>query len=326
MSSTFKVEVVKLVPITKLETADSLGTTQIWGYQAVVRLDDFKEGDLAAYIPPDSIVPDTEQFAFLAGHRRIKVRKYRGAWSMGLPIHAPEGSKEGDDVAELLGITHYEPQLVSIEAEPPPAGFKPTYDVEHILRYNDLFERGELVVVTEKIHGANTRLTYQDGRLWAGSRNQWVAYNEHNPAIFWKAMHFRPEIEEFLLAHEGFTLYGESYGWVSNLRYGHEPRQVSIRFFDIWDEHNAKFLEHDDARKQTGFSTDLWVPELYRGPFEPSIIAELAEGNTTIPGANHKREGIVIKPLPERASMGLGGQRLQLKLVGNGYLEKSKDE
>ena len=60
--------------------ADSLSIVRVGGYQCIVRTEDWKDGDLAVYVPPDSVVPDTEAFAFLGDHKRIKVRKLLANW------------------------------------------------------------------------------------------------------------------------------------------------------------------------------------------------------------------------------------------------------
>ena len=65
---------------------------RIWGYTACVAKGLFRPGDLAAYLPPDSLVPDTPEFAFLGEHRRIKVRRLRGIYSQGLLIRKWAGS------------------------------------------------------------------------------------------------------------------------------------------------------------------------------------------------------------------------------------------
>jgi tRNA-binding EMAP/Myf-like protein len=49
------------------------------------------------------------EFAFLAGHERIKVKKLRGIVSQGLLVKAPSHAKEGDDVMADLGVRHYVP-------------------------------------------------------------------------------------------------------------------------------------------------------------------------------------------------------------------------
>jgi hypothetical protein len=60
----------------------------------------------------------------------------------------------------------------------------------------------------------------------------------------------------------------------------------------------------------------------YSGPFVVEWIKNLAEGDSSWPGAEHKREGVVILPQEERTTSELG--RVQLKLVSNRYLEKAK--
>src|ERR1700744_1340856 len=74
----------------------NLELIEIQGYQVVVRKGDFHIGDLAVYIQPDSVVPQTEPFRFIweehvgldgavpERRRRITVRKFRKEWSEGL--------------------------------------------------------------------------------------------------------------------------------------------------------------------------------------------------------------------------------------------------
>src|SRR5208282_467704 len=122
---------------TKLELTD------VGGYQVVIGKGNFKEGDLAVYIQPDSVVPQTEPFRFIWGSyaeaqegygeqaivvpeskRRITVRRFRKEWSEGLLIPVADFpnmfyngentglenlSAVGDDVSDLLGITHWIP-------------------------------------------------------------------------------------------------------------------------------------------------------------------------------------------------------------------------
>ena len=131
MNSTHRVNVVKIDEILPHNRADTLGIVYIGGYQVVVKKDDFKIGDLAIYVQPDTIVPATEPFKFLWADRefadgtvperlrRITVRRFRREWSEGLlmpvssfpTLYNQDGylcSYEGDDVAEELGFKHYE--------------------------------------------------------------------------------------------------------------------------------------------------------------------------------------------------------------------------
>jgi hypothetical protein len=55
-------------------------------------------------------------------------------------------------------------------------------------------------------------------------------------------------------------------------------------------------------------------------PFNIEELKKYIDGPSTVRGANHIREGIVVTPVNERHVHGLG--RLQLKLVSNAFLEK----
>ena len=83
MKSTHLVEVVPI----RLEphpNADSLSVVRVFdGYTCCVRTADWVGKTKGAYIPPDSVVDSSRaEFAFLAGHERIKVKKLRGIVSM----------------------------------------------------------------------------------------------------------------------------------------------------------------------------------------------------------------------------------------------------
>ena len=173
---------VEVVPV-NLEphgNADSLSVVKVYGYTVVVRTADWQGVSTGAYIPPDSVVPaDREEYAFLKGHTRIRAQRLRGIMSQGLLMPAPAGSNVGDNVAEIMGITHYEPQLPggcgtrTDDAVAPPGNW-PVYDLESWYKYGSHFIDGEQVLITEKIHGANSRwLMTKDGELHVGSHRRW---------------------------------------------------------------------------------------------------------------------------------------------------------
>lgn len=192
--STHKVEVLTVYP-EKHPNADKLLTAKIFGYSCVMGMDDWlprvKDGKvLVAWVPPDSTVPiNKPEFSFLAkdakqdGRARIKAKKLRGVVSFGLLVPAPEGSKEGDNVAELLGVEHYEPPLpgekgrkgvyLGGEVAKGPNVFTVKYDVDAFRRYNFLFNEGEEVLITEKLDGCSSRYVFVDGVMYCGSRNEW---------------------------------------------------------------------------------------------------------------------------------------------------------
>jgi len=373
---------VEVVPI-KLEphpNADRLSIVRVYNFQVVVNTETWQGVEKAAYVQPDSILPDTPENRWLketanlrmereeieaafkaefssdlayedykakianlearidanTKHLRITVKKLRGVISMGMLIPAPEGSQIGDDVAEQLGITHYEPPADKLAGgdttSAPPLIYDLKYDVESAYRFASVFEPGEPVYVAEKIDGQNARYVttwgepykvrtptqaanYSNIHIHAGSRTEWK--KKEGGSNWWKALQQNSWIENWIIDHPDLVLYGEVFGWVQPLRYGAKPEQLFFRAFDVmegtqfWDA--DKFLAEIPESKR--------VPSFGIIPFDFEKLKALADGNSLIPGANHMREGIVIKPVKERNHPELG--RVMLKMVSNTYLEKS---
>lgn len=171
ISSSHRVEVVPVV-LEKHPNADSLSIVQVFGYTVVVKTDDWVGKDKGAYIPPDSIVPDKPEFEFLNGHRRIKAHKFRGIMSQGLLWPVSDEYNIGDEISSQLGIEHYEPPETGlstygdIEQGPYEGIVNVVYDLEAWYRYPHIFEDGEQVIISEKLHGCfplDTRITMFDG-------------------------------------------------------------------------------------------------------------------------------------------------------------------
>lgn len=382
--SNHRANVVRIDEILPHNNADSLSLVHIGGYQAVIRKGQFAIDDLAVYVQPDSVVPMTDAFRFIwEGHvcldgtvpekrRRITVRKFRGEWSEGLllPIsdfpelfvtlsESKPGARlveEGEDVSDLLGITHYDPDAGTestkgTQANAPKRKFRrpktirgwfrfllsyltgkhkqhtmdvpftvPTYDVEAYKNHLDVFERFEPVVVTEKIHGSNARFLFLEGVMYAGSRTQWKAADSN--CVWRKALAQMPWIEDWCRAHEGYALYGEVTPTQKNFNYGCDKGEVKFFLFDVYNPEGkyVPYSEMGDYGFNDDVFSDLLVPVLYYGPFVPEEILKLVDGPSQVPGATHMREGIVIKSVKERHVRGLG--RTQLKLVSNAFLER----
>ena len=65
--SDHQVNIVRLCEPRVHTNADTLELFDIGGYQVVTKKGQFKEGDLAVYVQPDSVVPQTEAFRFIWG-------------------------------------------------------------------------------------------------------------------------------------------------------------------------------------------------------------------------------------------------------------------
>jgi RNA ligase (TIGR02306 family) len=325
--STHRVDVIP-VTLKPHPNADSLSLVDVFegGYQVIVRTEDWIGKTQGAFIQPDSIVPDKSEYAFLKGKRRIKAAKLRGEWSVGLLVQAPEGSQIGDDVAEQLGITHYEPPIIQTRitrgtsCRPPiipGIGEPPTYDVESFRKYaKKVFLPGEVVWVTEKIHGTNARFVFDGEKLHAGSHREWKRPDEKT--LWWKITQQYPALVEYCKNNPGNVVYGEIYGWVQKgFRYGMGKDEYRLAVFDILEK--GKWI---NAQKMSSTCEKFDVPMVpHLGVFEFDFehVLQMAEGQSLI--ADHLREGVVVKPLKERWDSKC--RRVCLKIVGNGYLEKS---
>lgn len=328
--STHKVEVVP-VRLERHPNADTLSLVRVFdGYPCIVRTEEWADGDLAAYVPPDSVVDVTRpEFAWLAKGEKTKHRvrtiKLRGVQSMGLLLKAPPGANVGDDVADHFGVEHYEPEMKSActggeaEAAPPQLARLSRYDVDSLRRYRHCFRDGELVQVTEKIHGANSRFACVDDRMWCGSRSEWKRESLDN--LWWRVMRDTPEIENFCRDFPDYVLFGEVYGWVQSLHYGLPKNAVRFAAFDVLTP-QGEYLPADHYRSRLADYGVPLVPVLDWIQFDFDRVCQLAEGPSTVFGANHIREGCVAKPSSERWHQSCG--RVILKVVGTGYLEKGE--
>jgi RNA ligase (TIGR02306 family) len=340
--SEFQIKVVRLGPFHPHPNADSLDIVSVYDYPLVSRRGNFKEGDLAVYLPLEAIVPDTEAWHFLAPknpdgtvrfpvgqvpekYRIIEAKKIRGIFSQGMLAPLPPGDwKEGDDVQAAMGITRDEPDThekrmsTFAECESPPKGWViPVYtELLALKREKHLLLDGEEVVISEKIHGANARYVHDGQRLWAASR---VQVKKPDPAIMWWQAAAMERLEEKLAKVPMFVFYGEVFGQVQDLTYGITSGS-RFRAFDVWSVEQGLYLDHDEAKKLAADIDIPWVPELYRGPWQPDIGKTLCEGQSTL--APHVREGIVVKPVRERKDPHLG--RVILKRHGEGYLLRKK--
>jgi len=185
------------------------------------------------------------------------------------------------------------------------------------------------------VHNCNARFLYteeekdefdsqghhilSEGRMWAGSRTNWKAKDDKS--LWWQALNQNPWIQEWCMEHPGLVLYGEVFGQVQNLKYGSKPGQVFFRVFDILDK--DRWMGGDevptwDVNNNPEGGLLHFVPTVYCGPFDEAKLRQLAEENSLIEGADHIREGVVIKPVVERNDPEVG--RVQLKIVSPKYL------
>lgn len=180
--SSLIVEVCRVEDVQPHPKADRMKIAKVKGWTVCIQHDpetgksQFAPGDQCVYFPPDTVIPHelsdrlgvTKYLAALPkddeGNRpplgRIQVARLRGFPSYGLIMKCDQDWEVGTNVADHYGATKWEPPVKANQgdaAKPHPA-FHKYYDMENVRNFPDLFEPGEEVVVTEKIHGMNCRL------------------------------------------------------------------------------------------------------------------------------------------------------------------------
>ncbi len=317
--SDFHVEVQPVTNITKHPNADTLSIGECCGAPVIFRTGEYQEGQLAVYLPVDAVVPaDDERWAFLDGKRRIKARRLRGVFSMGILTQPDPSWPAGFNAQETLRIEKYEPvvhsvQILNTESEKNP-GYLPHYGIESYRRHKHILQIGEEVVLTEKLHGCQGSAIYRDGRLWVASHYHYKKFDERN---LWWQVAIQNEFETKLAPANGIGFFFEVYGQVQDLKYGANAGELFVRVFDAYDSINKKWLGYEElfnVCEEVGLDM---VPLLYRGPWSEELLSE-SNGNSIVPGAKNIREGFVVKPVIERIANHFG--RVNLKVVGSDFL------
>lgn len=174
---------VPLTTVTEVKphpNADKLDIAIIQGWQVIVSRDSMAAGDSVIYVGPDCIVPDEWAVRwgvkdYLSKGERVKAIKLRGEPSFGFAVPISddlilEDVQFGDDVSARFGITKYVPLPPRQSRSGGPAGdsmaespyFSRYTDIVNLRHYPSMFD-DTAVVVTEKIHGTNSRIGIIDG-------------------------------------------------------------------------------------------------------------------------------------------------------------------
>jgi RNA ligase (TIGR02306 family) len=258
---------------------------------------------------------------------------------------------EGDDAAEHLGITKYSPPIPVHMAGQVANLFDHTvrYDFERIEAVTDMFEPGEPVVATEKLHGTFAAIVYvpglnhpemfgKNGDIIVHSKGlgaQGLAFKNNTANdgnLYVRTLRHLLEttpLEEWFESacdcswtsdrKQTVFIGGEIFGkGVQDLDYG--TAKPEFRVFDV-RVGNSWF-------KNKNLDTYLpilpKVPVLYRGPFSMAELEKVRDGITTVGGTN-VREGIVVRSATEERHP-IHGRKIA-KMISEAYLlRKNKDQ
>jgi len=232
----------------------------------------------------------------------------------------------GQDMAEILGVTKYEPPIPTTMRGDVCSlhGSTLSYDIENLKAWPDVLVEGEPVVFTEKIHGTHLQigvvpgLDYPEifeGNCFVASKGlgakglvfKDTAANAGNIYVMaYKAQTdadgrtLRDRILEAArtIGIDGLSpdapiyVLGEIFGQsIQDLTYGQSG--IALRGFDVYAGHRDRGRFLDDAEKDRFFAAIgiERVPVLYRGPWSRAVADAHCDGRTTVPPANGTEKG-----------------------------------
>jgi len=345
------VEVCKIEEIIKHPNADKLSIATVKGWHCIVGLNQYKMGDLVVYCPPDSVIPpnliEKYKLEFLKKNGRVGTIKLRGAISQGLILDCPSDQMtEGQDVATELGIVKYEPPAPAYQQlqdkQPTKRRANPLFDkytdIENIKNFNTVFQEGDEVVITEKVHGTNFRAgilpIYHRG-IWNWIRRiifkktHEFVYGSHNVQLlpsrekkgFYGDEVYGKIAEKYKLADilpQDSTVFGEIYGKkIQELEYG--MTDIDVVFFDV--KYKDRYLDYIDFCAFCDLHHLPMAPKLFLGKVTTDTIRLCTEGESVLAatkGIKQLREGCVVKSVKEENHFRIG--RKILKSVSEEYL------
>jgi len=330
--------VVKIVDIQPIPGADAIVVATVKGWKVVVKVNEYKVGDLAVYYEIDSFLPIRPQFEFLRKSSykrmassegfRLKTIRLRGQISQGLLTPIPEGisnPREGDDLTEALDIVKYEPPIPAqlagkIKGTFP--SFIPKTDEIRIQNFESevgFSPVGERAYVTEKLDGTSFTCYFNNGVFGVCGRNWELSETSDNS--LWRMANVLQLKEKMTKHGKNIALQGELVGAGINGNL-YELSDHKLYFFTGYDIDKGRRMFFDEL-EWVLFGLDLqMVPVLEKYGFvipnESNIVdymLKYAEGKSVL-NMEVDREGVVVRGLEREFSF---------KAISNTYLLGSKD-
>ena len=330
------------ITVRKHPDADTLDVIAVGGYECISRLGQYKDGDIIVHIPEASIVPDDilEELGLvgmLSGgkNNRVKAKRLRGILSQGLvyPISGKRldgiNIEIGKDYADILGLVKYEPPIpISMRGKIIRSDRLVHYDIDDVKKHDGVLIQDEQIIATEKIHGTLCRVTwYNEEKEWRvsskGQGNRGLSFSEDDQSVYSRM--FKKHTDDFESVrdkiNDEFTIFAEVYGkGIQDLTYGKNTPHIIL--FDIYVGKD-RFGEYIGAKEILSLLEDTkleYVPVVYEGSYKLDLEKELRGGKSLIDGADNMREGVVIRPVPERRTK--FHERVCLKSVSDAYLTR----
>lgn len=364
--SGYKVPYTKILEINPHGNAERLAVAAVYGFQVIVQKDKFKPGDRVIYIPVDSVISAQLETLIFGSDSKIKLNKQRvrqirirGLASQGMLISPdeirsivnPDYFKDEQDLRAILGIRKYEPPVTEIQTRTgnkkrgknnPNINFHQYNGLGNIRWFPNMFKEGDPVVISEKLHGTNSRSSllpfiantfwkkmkvklgiaphtercYGSNRVEISAATSYKGYYGEDiyGAVFKK-------MDVFSKLKLGETVFGEIVGPGIQKGYSYGLKEHVFALFDVkvlQPDGTQIWLTPDEVEafaKARGFTM---VPILYKGPFNKELAYQLTMGPSEFNDKSEKvREGIVIKAA---INYSIEGNKQALKWVSEDYL------
>ena len=319
----------KIIDILPIPNSDRIELCKILGWQSVVKKGEYQIGDNVVFVPIDTVLPDTEWTSFLKDAKNpskpivLKMVKMRGVLSCGVvfPMSIlPQGEyKEGDDVAEILGVTHYE--------KPAPAnqdaigGFPNQYiritDEDNLLSnvetFNELKAFDGLLEITLKMDGTsfscvtptgeNSKICSRRQELKDGGNPYWNMARKYNLINTFDGIGLQGEIC-------GLSIQGNKMGL----------SQVDLYIFNIKDLNGSRTyspIELDDFCNRYSLKKVPVVKVIHSNDITSIEMLQYIANAVTYENGQ-PAEGIVIRPMATTYSNTLQ-KDLSVKIINQNY-------
>lgn len=369
--STLFVNVTEVRDVLPHGNADKLEVIKVYDWEVIVAKGAYRKGDKVIYVPVDAILPHhLENRIFPIGSKiklhnsRIRSIKLRGRMSQGMAIMPVEISDvcpfvmEAEletNLAPLLDITKYEPPETSMPNNMRVAGkskpkvgnsnFRKYCTIEHFKYFDRIFEDGEEVYVSEKLHGTSARYGWvpaEANTFWKKIKKFFGALETYE--YCWGSRNM--QIQDKMLGHSGFASaeqgvnFGDVYTKISkqydlqnkipkqyavygeivgdgiqrDYNYGCDKDEHKFYVYDVMFE--GKYLSYKEFKDFTQMYHLDVVPEMYVGPFKRHLIDPLVNGDSVL-GSQKDKEGLVIRTTEEKSTGSLS--RKVVKFISDNY-------
>lgn len=302
--------------ITPHSNADRLDLATILGFQCVTEKGLYQGGEKIVYIRPDSLLPIelwTEEYRKYSP-KRVKAVRLRNEWSEGIIVPfqlLPESVQDkltqaevGDDVSELIGVTHYEaptPQDLNAKGGLP-FGI-PKTDEERFENMIHKLPYGELVDVSLKADGQSNSFFYDIPSDYFGILGRSLEFHEiftNNYTAHIERYDLKNKLIEYCKKHDvSLCIRGESYGTgiQANDNNPHAKKDKGWGMYSVYLIKERRYAEKGDQHyymnvaKETGLPTVDMIEENIELTSE--LLQKYSTGIKKINGVPF--EGVVIK-------------------------------